>query len=271
MTYEDILYEADDRVATITLNRPARMNAFGQTLRDEVVDAVARADRDPEVRVLVVTGAGGKAFSAGYDIKETAVNLDKTLDDWRDILETEFDFTLSVWQCSKPVIAKIDGHCLAGALEFAQMCDVRYCSEDSDFGVVETRFSNGILTYIMPWIIGARCRELIYTGDVIDAREALRIGLVNRVFPKAALDAEVTKIAKRMSRVALAALQWNKRAINQTFETMGFTSAMHYGREACIMLDATNTPEYREFNRIRIEDGLGPALKHLRERFAPFE
>ena len=271
MAYQDILYDVDDRVATITLNRPDRMNALGLTLRGELVDAFAAANKDPEVRVVVLTGAGGNAFSAGYDIKETADNANKSLDEWRDILEAEYEFALAPWECSKPVIAMIEGHSLAGALEVAQMCDIRYCSDDSSFGAVETRFSNGILTLIMPWILGARSRELIYTGDTIGAEEALRLGFVNRVFPKAALQAETMKIAKRMSRVALAAVQWNKRAINQTFEAMGFTSAMRYGREACIMLDATDTPEYRAFNRIRTTEGLGPALKHLRDTFGPYE
>ena len=271
MAYETILYETDDRVATITLNRPERMNAFSLALRREFVDAVSAADNDPEVRVLVIAGAGGKAFSAGYDIKETADARERSLDQWRAILDEEFQFSLAPWECSKPVIAMIEGHCLAGALELAQMCDVRYASEDSTFGVVETRFSNGILTLAMPWIIGARCRELIYTGDVIGAAEGLRLGLVNRVFPKAALRAETMRIAKRMSRVALAALQWNKRAINQSFEAMGFSSALRYGREACIILDATETPEYKAFNEIRTTEGLGPALKHLRDRFLPYE
>ena len=82
------------------------------------------------------------------------------------------------------MIAMIDGYCLAGALELAQMCDIRYCSDASKFGVVETRFSDGIATYIMPWILGNRCRELIYTGDTFDGERAFRLGLVDRVFPK---------------------------------------------------------------------------------------
>ena len=99
--------------------------------------------------------------------------------------------------------------------------------------MVEPRFSNGIATMIMPWILGHRARELIYTGDRFGAAEAQRLGLVDRVFPKAELEAETIKIAKRMSRVALDCLKWNKRAINQTFETMGLRAAIQYGSEAC--------------------------------------
>ncbi|HYB70232.1 MAG TPA: enoyl-CoA hydratase-related protein [Candidatus Bathyarchaeia archaeon] len=271
MAYETLLYETDDRVATITLNRPERHNALSQKLCAELVEAVRRADEDAEVRVLVITGAGGKAFSAGYDIKESAEAPKRTLSEWRDRLNRDLRFTCSVWDCSKPVIAMIDGFCLAGALEFAQMCDLRIASEVSKFAVIETRFSNGIATYVMPWIIGARARRLIYTGDMIDAAEALRLGLVDLVYPKARLQQETTKLAKRMSRVALAALQWNKRALNNTLDTMGFRAALQYGVEACSLLDATHTPEYAHFDELRRTKGLAEALKWRDAQFAPFE
>ena len=271
MVYETITYEVDGRVAIITLNRPQRLNAISLALRDEVVDAVAKADKDGEVRVVIMTGAGGKAFSAGYDIKESAERPKRSLEEWRERLAGDCAFTYSVWNCSKPVIAMIDGFCLAGALEFAQMCDVRYCSDDASFGVVETRFSSGIATLIMPWVIGARCRELIFTGDKIDAQEALRIGLVNRVFPKADLRAETLKIARRMSQVALACLQWNKRAINNLYETQGFNAAMRYGVEACSIMDASETPEYQKFDEIRRAKGLNEALRWRDSQFAAYE
>jgi enoyl-CoA hydratase/carnithine racemase len=165
----------------------------------------------------------------------------------------------------------VNGWCLGGALEFAQMCDIRYCSDDSKFAVIETRFSFGIVTLIMPWVMGARCRELIYTGDTIGAEEALRLGLVNRVFPKAELRRETLKIAKRMSQVAEACLQWNKRAINHTYETMGFDAAMRYGVEACSILDAIETPEARQFEALRRAEGLGSALRWRDGLFAKYE
>ena len=130
-------------------------------------------------------------------------------------MDSAYQFTRCVMDCSKPTIAVIDGYCLAGAMELAQMCDIRYCSDDARFGAIEARFSHGLATMIMPWIVGDHCRELIYTGDMFDAQEALRIGLVTRVYPKADLARETLKIAKRMSRVALSCLQWNKRALGR--------------------------------------------------------
>ena len=271
MDYQTLRYEIDERVATITFNRPERMNAFSKTLRDELPQAVTRADQDGNVRVLIITGTGGRAFSAGYDIKESGEAPKRTLSEWRDRLAADCEFTYSVWRCSKPVIAMIDGFCLAGALEFAQMCDVRYCSDDSTIGVVETRFSNGIATLIMPWIIGARCRELIYTGDRIGADEALRIGLVNKVFAKADLQRETMKVAKRMSQVALACLQWNKRAINNMYDAQGLAAAMRYGVEACTMMDASESPEYRQWDDIRRTKGLREANKWRDEQFGRYE
>jgi enoyl-CoA hydratase/carnithine racemase len=279
MAYEAITYEVDDRVAIITFNRPKRMNAMSLQLCKEVKQAVEEADSDPDIRVVIVTGAGGKAFSAGYDLNDPDDPVSQAAEGeeqpginfWRDRLNHDLEYTYSVWNCSKPVICMINGYCLAGGLEFAQMCDIRYCSDDSKFGVVETRFSNGVATLAMPWIIGSMCRELIYTGDTIDAEEALRIGLVNKVFPKADLERETMMVAKRMSQVAMACLQWNKRAINNTHDSMGFRAAMQYGVEACSIMDATETPEFKAFDAIKQKDGLTAAIRWRHEQFEPYD
>jgi enoyl-CoA hydratase len=197
MSYSELIYAVDARVATLPLNRPERMNALGKRLVEELIAAIAQADADDDVRVVVITGAGEKAFSVGYDIKESAEVPQRTLAEWRARMQKDLAFTYAPWDCSKPVICAINGFCLAGALEFAQCCDIRYCSSDASFGVVESRFSNGVATMIMPWLLGNRCRELIYTGDMFGADEAFRLGLVDRVFAKHALHDESLKIAKR--------------------------------------------------------------------------
>ena len=271
MTYENLIYAVEDRVATLTLNRPERHNALSQALVDEIIAAVAEADADPEVRVLILTGAGGRAFSSGYDIKELAQKPKRTLAEWRARMQKDIRFTYSVWDCSKPVIAMIDGFCYAGALELAMCCDMRVCSEGSKFAAVEARFSNGIATMIMPWLIGQRARALIYTGDTFDAAEAHRLGLVDTVHPKAALQAETVKLARRMSRVSLDCLRWNKRAINHAFETMGLRTAIQYGSEASAIMDATSSPEADQFDSIRRTEGLPAALAWRAAQFAPYE
>ncbi len=271
MSYEELIYSVNDRVATIMLNRPERMNALSQKLVGEIMAAVGQADRDPDVRVVMITAAGGKAFSSGYDIKESAQQPKRGLVEWRARMQKDLQFTYSVWDCSKPVIAVINGFCLAGALEFAMCCDVRYCSDDSKFGAVEARFSNGIATMIMPWLVGQRCRAILYTGDTFDAEEAFRLGIVDKVFPKGSLEAETLKIARRMSRVSLDCLRWNKRAINQTFEIMGLRNAIQYGSEACAIMDAIGSPEADNFETIRRAQGLQAALKWRAEQFSQYD
>lgn len=273
--YEQILYDVEDRVALITLNRPDRMNAMSIKLCTEVSAAINDADTNDDVRVVVITGAGGKAFSAGYDLKDDPDDMMQVGNagpvEARERLNHDLRYTYSPWRCSKPVIAMIEGYCLAGALEFAQMCDLRYASEDSSFAVSETRFANGVATLVMPWIIGNRCRELIYTGDTVGAEDALALGLVTRVIPKARLREETMRVAHRMARVALPTLQWNKRAINQTYETMGFSAALQYGLEACVMMDITPSPESVQFGEITRAQGLTAAIRWRDSQFAPFE
>ncbi|MFK4654153.1 enoyl-CoA hydratase/carnithine racemase [Bradyrhizobium japonicum] len=270
MDFQFLKYEADERVATITFNDPRRYNAINSVMKKEFRTAIAKAGNDEDIRVIILTGAGGKAFSTGHDLGAADASQ-RSVMDWRNRIADHSDFAYSVWACPKPVIAQIEGYCLGGALEFAQMCDIRYCSDDSKFGVVQSRFSVGVGTLAMPWIIGARCRELIYTGDTIGANEAKEMGLVNRVFPKDRLQVETTKIAKRMSLIATECLQWNKRAINQTYDIMGFHAATTYGIEACAMLQAIDPPEYKEFQRIRQEKGMKEALNWRDAPFKQFE
>jgi enoyl-CoA hydratase/carnithine racemase len=274
MSDGEILYERDDRLALITFNRPAVLNAITYDMIAEFMDALQRADADPDVRVVVIRGAGERAFSVGYDIKRAKDDprANRGIPEWREATFRDFKFCFAPWECTKPVVAMVRGYCLAGALELAQMCDVRVASTDARFGVVETRFSTGVAVMIMPWVVGfARARELIYTGDTIDAQEAHRIGLVNHLYPPDRLEAETLKFAKRMSMVALSCLQTNKRAINQTMVAMGFRSAMQYALETCVMLDASGTPEYREFDLLRCEKGLKEALAWRDGLFKQYE
>ncbi|VIO71679.1 enoyl-CoA hydratase/isomerase family protein [Bradyrhizobium ivorense] len=275
MAYSTILYEADDRVAWITLNRPDKMNAMSVRLEAEFQDALEIADNDPDVRVVVISGAGGRAFSAGFDFgdeDEAATGeVRRTIDDWGRRMKKDVKFLNSPFNCSKPVIAMINGYCLAGALELAQMCDMRYCSDDARFGFVESRFAAGLPNLaIMPWIMGQRCRELIYTGDMFDAQEAFRLGLMNRVYPKEQLEEEVTRIAKRMSRVAMPTLVWSKKALNNTLLAAGFDSALQYSAQACLIMDVSES-EFKHFRKLQETEGVAAAIKWRDSLFAPFE
>ncbi len=269
--YEAITFEKDDRVAIITLCRPERLNAISLKLEDEFQAALKVAEHDPDIRVIVVRGAGERAFSSGYDLLEEAEQEEFSPAAWAERLARDFEFTMSVWRCQKPTLAAIRGYCVAGGMEFAGMCDIRYCSDDAQFGVVETRFSSGVVTQILPWIVGAQCRELIYTGDMFDAVRAREIGFVTRVFPAQQLDEQVLKIAKRMSMVAAQCLIRNKQAVNGTFEAMGIQSALNAGLNIATILDSGRTPEYAHFDKTRRAHGLQAALKWSASQFKPYE
>jgi enoyl-CoA hydratase/carnithine racemase len=271
LSYQTLTLTIDDRVASLTLNRPHRMNAISEQLLEEFKQAIAAIDKDDEVRVVIVSGAGGKAFSAGYDLQDSVGRPKPSIAELNERYAWQQTFNLSVWHCSKPVIAMIDGYCLAGALELASCCDIRYCSDTSRIGALEARFGGGMGTLMLPWILGNKCRELVYTGDILSAEEALRIGLVDRVFPKSTLAAETLRIAKRMSRVAASCQTWNKRAINQTFETMGLQTALRHGVDAASILRAIGSPEREKFDELRRTEGLQTALAWRKSLFAPFE
>ncbi len=270
-TFETIELSYDDRIAIITLNAPQTLNAISLKMSEEFPAALKQAEESSDTRVIIVRGSGGRAFSSGYDIAEETEGARYTPATWAARLEHDLAFTLAVWNCKKPTLAAIEGYCLAGGMEFAGMFDIRYCSDDAKFGVVDTRFSTGVSTLILPWLVGARCRELIYTGDIFDAARAERIGFVERVFSKEALYAEVLKIAKRMSMVATECLNVNKQAINQTFETMGLMSALKAGNASAALLNSMDTAEYRQFDQIKREQGMKAALKWRAAQFKPYE
>lgn len=268
--FETLLVDVDDRVAVVTINRPDRMNAINDQLTVEYRALMAQLDCNDEVRVIIVRGAGDRAFSAGYDLKEypgAKRNVEQINDRYLD----QQEFLLSNWRCSKPVIAMIDGFCLAGGLELALCCDIRYCSDRSQIGVLEARFAGAIGTMMAPWILGNKCRELIYTGDILDAQEALAVGLVERVFPTASLFDETLLIAKRMSRVAANCQRWNKRSINQSFETMGLFTALRHGADMAAMMRTAGSPERDTFDDLRTNESLQAALDWRKQQFAPFE
>ncbi|WP_128948599.1 enoyl-CoA hydratase/isomerase family protein [Bradyrhizobium nanningense] len=276
MEYTAIVYEVDDRVARIILNRPKKMNAISIRLRKEFHDALVIADRDPEVRVIVVSGAGGRAFSAGFDLNDEDAEVraggekQRTINDWKKIVDDSFDFLYSPFKCSKPVIAMVNGYCLGGAMDFISMCDLRYCSENARFGLVEVRFGQPALMMSIPWVMGQRCRELMYTGDMFDAQEAYRLGLMNRIFPKDQLEEEVIRIAKRISRVAMPTLVWHKRALNNTMNAGGFDSALRYGADAGLIMENSDS-EFKAYAQIQLKEGTAAANQWVNSIFAPFE
>ena len=269
MTYETILFEARGPVGLLTFNRPERLNAFSQPMIDEVNRQLDLVERDENIRVLVVAGAG-RAFSAGFDLKDGADRPWSTVADVTPTLKKDFDFIMRFWHFSRPTIAAVHGYALAGACELAMACDITIAAEGTRFGEPELRFGSGIIALLMPWLSGPKkAKEFLLTGnDRIDAAEALACGLINRVVP---LGHELTAALALGREIALndrVKVAMTKRAINRGFEMMGMLAALDMGLDTDIQIEALQTPEGREFKAIAKRDGLKAALTWRDARFA---
>jgi enoyl-CoA hydratase len=251
----------------LTLNRPAKLNALSGPLVVALVDALDAATRDPRVRVIVLEGAG-RAFSAGYDLTEESEGGVGGPVAWRQMLAVDVEATLRVLDCPKPVIAQIHGYALAGGLELAMACDLIVAAEGTKVGEPEIRYGSAPVTLLMPYLIGQKkTRELLLTGDLIDAVEAERIGLVNRVVPADRLAAEVDGLADRLARTPPEVMAPTKLMLNRAMDAAGFRMAVEAGLDLGAIINAADTPEQREWDTIVKRDGLKAALAWRDRRY----
>jgi enoyl-CoA hydratase/carnithine racemase len=214
MTYEAICYELADGIATITLNRPAVHNAMNERMREELTACFGELVRSEDARVVVVTGTGERAFSAGADIREfVAPQVPVKFRDGR----RRVDFRAAMDRCPQPIIAAIRGFALGGGLELALACDIRIAGEDSQLGLTEVNLAiipGGGGTQRLPRLVGrGKALEMILTGARIDAREALRIGLVERVVPATEVLSSAQALARALAEKAPVALRYAKEAV----------------------------------------------------------
>jgi len=259
MSEETVLYERRGAAAWLTLNRPEKLNALDDAIVAGLHEGIDRAAADREVKVLVLTGAG-RAFSAGFEIERGPE--DKSAEGWREALEPDIAVTMRLRTLPKPTIAAVRGWCLGGACELAMACDMIVAAEDARFGEPEIRFGSGPVTLLMPFVLGEKkTNELLFTGDAIEAREAERLGLVNRVVPAAGLEPAVDELVRKIAPTPLAVLKLTKLALGRAYEAMGLSQAVTANLELSAILNAVDVPEKREFNRIATEQGLNAALE----------
>jgi enoyl-CoA hydratase len=257
-----LLVEPTSWGVRLVLNRPAKLNAISAELRDALADAIADAAADDRVRVVVIAGAG-RAFCSGYDLSEEAP---ATAWAWRDVLARDVAATLAVWSCPKPVIAQVHGYALAGGLELAMACDLIVAADGARLGEPEIRFGSAPVTLLMPFVIGQkRTRELLMTGDLIDAAEAERIGLVNRVVAGERLADEVDALAAKLARVPPDVMAPTKLMLNRAMDAAGFAAAVDMGLDLQSFVNMSATA--REFDAIVRRDGLKAALAWRDRRY----
>ena len=233
MTYEDIVYAVRDRIARVTLNRPEKRNAMSFDLRREFVDALRAAERDDEVSVILIEGAGS-CFSAGDDL-----SLDPETVEYPDGWVGSFDSTtdqfsrsvlrdwLTIWDLLKPVVAKVHGYCIGAATELMSMCDIAFVADDAVIGYPPMRAMSTPDVPIFAWKMSmAQAKYLQLTGNSVSGKEAAAMGWVAKSFPAAELDDAVMRELRPLSQVAPALLAANKGEVNQAYEIRGMRVAL---------------------------------------------
>jgi enoyl-CoA hydratase len=244
-------------VRRLTLNRPAKRNALSNALRGEIFAALEAADRDPEVRVVILRGAG-VCFSSGYDLAglgELPFHTAGGQGQWaRHVVEGCF----RIWDLAKPVIAQVHGWCLAGGSELAFACDLVYCAEDAQIGYPAVRTMSPPDNQFHAWILGMRAAmELMLTGDAISGTEAVRLGFANRAYPLEQLEAETLKMAERIAKVDPELAQLNKRLVHRQMEAMGLRAGLRAGTDLHAL--GWHTPASRAY-MTRMREGVKAAL-----------
>jgi enoyl-CoA hydratase len=233
-----VLYDVRGHVATITMNRPDVANAQDTALIDGIDASFDRADADDEVRVVVLAG-NGKHFSSGHDLK--ALVGDAEPDEWRRMRDTPegklrheqvmyVDRCQRIYHFRKPTIAAVQGACVAAGLMLACMCDLIVASDDATFQNPVLRMTGaGVELLVEPWELGIRkAKEFLWTGETLDAQEAWRLGLVNRVVPRAELRDRVGELADRVALVPPVTAQVVKDSLNHTATLMGKEASWKY-------------------------------------------
>ncbi len=275
--YATILYGVHGPIATITLNRPEALNTIVPPMPDEVQDAVAVATRDPEVKVIVLRGAG-RAFCAGYDFGggfhhwDEAVASAGAWDPGKDFAFatapqlSPTQKLMSIWRAPKPVIAQVHGWCVGGGSDFALCADLVIASEDAVIGTPYSRIWGCYLSGLWIYRLGlARAKYHALTGRPLSGREAADVELINEAVPFAALEDTVTGLAAELARIPSSQLAAMKLVVNQAYESMGLASTQNLGP----ILDGLmrNTPEALTFIERAEREGVRAVVT---ERDAPF-
>jgi len=269
MSSDDVVLVDDPapQVRRITLNRPEKRNALNHALRGGIVRELQKADEDPDIRVMIVRGAG-KSFSAGYDLGGGNEGLDHPWytaggdGHWPRHVTQGW---MSIWELGKPVIAQVHGFCLAGGSELATCCDLVYMADDAQMGYPAVRF--GVPdNHFHAWFVGMRkAMEMMLTGDSIDGIEATELGWANGHFPADQLEKGVLEMAQRIAKMPPDLVQLNKRVVHRQMEVMGLHTGIRLGSELCAL--GVHQKSMHAFLKATKEKGLTGALQ---DRDAPF-
>lgn len=257
----------DDAVALLTLNRPEKMNALSGELIAELRDGIERAEANEDVRVIVLTGAGDAAFSAGYDIEPSGDEEDPvpTVDNLLDTFEDSTVHVHAIWECNKPVIAAVNGYCLAGGSDIAMACDLVFASEDAEFGYPGLRMAGVPPTLVYPFVMNLHeAKELLFSGKVVDADHAKDLGMVNRVVPNDELFEFVIEEVEDIRKMPGNNVRILKHIVNGIAEMQGAKPMFKYSE----LFDTLghHTEYGKEYYRIAESEGIEAALEYMNEQ-----
>ena len=276
-SYETILYGVDGAIATITLNRPDRLNTIVPPMPDEVESAVEAAVADGDVKVIVLRGAG-RSFCAGFDFGggfhhwDDQLSTDGRWDPGKDFVMATAPSLgpvpkfMSLWRSPKPVIAQVHGWCVGGGSDFALCADLVIACDDARIGTPYSRMWGSYLTGMWIYRLGlTKAKEYALTGKPLSGREAADVGLINRSVPFEELEEEVARQAGALAAIPTSQLAAMKLVVNQAYENMGLASTQTLGP----ILDGLmrNTPDAERFIGLAERDGVGAVVA---ERDGPF-
>ncbi|MBW1998677.1 MAG: enoyl-CoA hydratase/isomerase family protein [Deltaproteobacteria bacterium] len=243
MEFECIVFEKSGNIAVIKLNRPNVLNAMDRRLWSDLESALETAEKDPDVKVLIITGEG-RAFSTGADLKESKK---RTPEEYRKYLENLQEISRRLIRFEKPTIAAINGYALGSGYELTLACDLRIAAEDAKIGSPEARVSSsvtgGAMRLLQELVGPGKARELLFTAEYIDGREAERIGLVNRAVPRENLMEEAFRLAEKIARNSSFSTKMIKRGLNMASDGTSLEALMDYEVEACLACVSTKERE----------------------------
>ncbi|MFN0147725.1 MAG: enoyl-CoA hydratase/isomerase family protein [Dehalococcoidia bacterium] len=224
---DDVLYERREDHAVITLNRPVVLNAMNWSIMRRLMWALQKAESDPGVRTVILTGAG-RAFSAGGDIQSTPPPDN-------DPTPSGMEVNLKIWRMPKPVIAAVRGYAVGQGHELAGMCDFTIAAEDAVFGELQIRHGFGPPILVTPFLVGPKqAKEILMLGERVSAQDALRLGLVNKVVPVDDLMAAAEEWARKLAALPQQTVVANKLLVNRVHELAGFQAALDYRDDPAI-------------------------------------
>lgn len=264
-----IVEDVAPRVRRLTLNRPEKRNALNDDLRGALFDALRAGDKDRNVSVMIVRGAG-TCFSAGYDLGSSNSDVERSsafADGWwsRHVVNNWFE----MWDMATPIIGQVHGYCLAGGSELATACDLVYVAHDAKIGYPPVRLMSPPDMQWQTWLMGLRRgMEALLTGDSMSGDDAVTAGFANRAFPVADLDTEVLAIAERVAKIPPDLLALNKRAAHRAMEAMGIRSGIRATAE--IQALGFHQPSSREYLASFATKGVTAALSQRDAAFGDY-